>query len=120
MLANEKILPSIDITREKTLDFRKVPSFIEKIRGHRPHISAVYRWAESNRNGVALEYLQTPKGRITSEEAIQRFFNALTHRCTISLGSHARQQLPRPTADPLPKRRVAAKLGITLDGEAPG
>lgn len=105
---------SVDITREKTLDYRKVPAFIERIRGFRPHISAVYRWSESNSRGIALEFLQTPKGRITSEEAIQRYFEALTRpRAGACRETHGNRPLHNFT-DPARKQRVAAKLGVKL------
>lgn len=107
--ANTPVL--IDLSREKTIDFREVPKFVEKLRGHRPHISAVYRWAELNRDGVALEYLQTPKGRITSVEAIQRYFERLTRR-NQPFASLTQARPTQAVISQIRKQRVAAKLGL--------
>jgi Protein of unknown function (DUF1580) len=45
--------------------------------GKRPHISAVYRHMSIGCHGVILESLLTPR-RVTSREAIARFFRRMT------------------------------------------
>jgi hypothetical protein len=46
--------------------------------GKRVSTVTLWRWATRGSGGVILETLQTPSGRVTSREAIQRFFEALT------------------------------------------
>ncbi len=38
----------------------------------------LWRWATSGSGGIILETLQTPSGRVTSREALQRFFERLS------------------------------------------
>jgi hypothetical protein len=46
--------------------------------GKRVSTVTLWRWATSGSGGIVLETLQTPSGRVTSREALQRFFEALT------------------------------------------
>jgi hypothetical protein len=46
----------------------------------------LWRWATKGCRGIILETLQTPSGRVTSREAIQRFFEALTESHQVSSG----------------------------------
>ena len=46
--------------------------------GKRPHLSCLYRWTTTGCKGVVLESLQCGGTRITSSEALARFFEALT------------------------------------------
>jgi hypothetical protein len=46
--------------------------------GKRVSTVTLWRWATRGSGGVILETLQTPSGRVTSREALQRFFEALT------------------------------------------
>ncbi len=69
----------INIKTETILPMHDVPAHAPIRRGRRrPHISAPYRWAQRGINGVKLETLQTPGGKVTSVEALQRFFDRLT------------------------------------------
>ena len=46
--------------------------------GKKPHVSCLYRWTTHGCKGVLLESLQCGGTRVTSREAIARFFRALT------------------------------------------
>ena len=48
-------------------------------RGKKPHVSTLYRWTTSGCKGVILESLQCGGTRVTSREALARFFEALTY-----------------------------------------
>ena len=48
--------------------------------GKRVSTVTLWRWATRGSGGIILETLQTPSGRITSREAIARFFLALTEQ----------------------------------------
>jgi Protein of unknown function (DUF1580) len=61
-----------------------------------------WRWATRGSGGIILETLQTPSGRVTSREAIARFFLALTEQRQASSSS------ARPIP-PLGRRRSPAR-----------
>jgi hypothetical protein len=46
--------------------------------GKRVSTVTLWRWATGGCRGIILETLQTPSGRVTSREALARFFLALT------------------------------------------
>src|SRR4051812_46385075 len=48
-------------------------------RGRKTHISTLYRWSQSGCRGVRLETVQVGATRCTSAEALQRFFERLSH-----------------------------------------
>src|SRR3954469_24525989 len=48
-------------------------------RGRKTHVSTLYRWTVSGCRGVILEHIQIGATRATSREALQRFFDQLTH-----------------------------------------
>jgi hypothetical protein len=57
--------------------------------GKKVATTTVWRWSTRGSGGVVLETLQTPSGRVTSREALQRFFEALTEArrpCSSSAG----------------------------------
>ena len=69
----------IDSTRETLISLADVPAQLPDRRGgRRPHVSCVYRWAQRGCRGVKLEVLQCGGTKVTSLEAIQRFFERLT------------------------------------------
>jgi hypothetical protein len=47
-------------------------------RGRKTHLSTIYRWTTVGVRGVVLETLQCGGSRITSREALQRFFESLS------------------------------------------
>jgi len=47
-------------------------------RGKKPHVSCIYRWTTAGCKGVILESLQCGGTRVTSREALARFFERLT------------------------------------------
>ena len=74
----------IDIKTEHTFFLRDAPNHLPHLRhGRKFDRCTIYRWAKSGRRGIALESLQTPAGRITSIEALQRFFEALSDPCPV-------------------------------------
>jgi hypothetical protein len=79
---------SIDLTNEHAIPFAVVPklSWIRRLYGQfagertgsaRPHLATIHRWATRGLRGVRLEFAQVGGTRVTSEEALQRFFDAL-------------------------------------------
>lgn len=71
----------IDFAQERVLTFTQAAHALPRRRRNRPvSPSTIYRWAGKGVRGVILESLQTPAGRITTAEAIVRFFARLTSR----------------------------------------
>ena len=69
MVAREKLLPG--------------PVAIERVTGERPHYSTFFRWTQvgvlaPSQRRVRLEFVKAGSRRLTSEDAVQRFFAALT------------------------------------------
>jgi len=59
------------------------PMAVEKVTGKRPHYSTFYRWTQrgirtSNGRRIRLEFLKAGSNRLTSVEAVRRFFQAQT------------------------------------------
>lgn len=74
----------IDIKTEETFFLRDAPLHLPPIRpGRKFDRCTIYRWAKSGRQGIVLETLQTPAGKLTSVEALQRFFEALSDPCPV-------------------------------------
>jgi len=68
----------IDLTRETLVSLADVPAHLPRRRGgKRAHVSCIYRWAEPGSKGVKLEVLQCGGTKVTSLEALQRFFERL-------------------------------------------
>ncbi len=93
----------IDIETESLLTFSQAAAEQPCRRlGKRVSTVTLWRWATRGSGGVILETLQTPSGRVTSREAIARFFLALTEQRQASSNS------ARP-APPLCLRRSPAR-----------
>ena len=75
----EEYITQIDLQQEKLITFREAANIFPcRRQGRKTAISTIFRWATRGSNGVLLESLCTPSGRVTSVEALQRFFNKLT------------------------------------------
>ncbi|GAB5403964.1 MAG: hypothetical protein Aurels2KO_21950 [Aureliella sp.] len=64
--------------KENLLPLSCVPKYLPEKRGQRLSIKTVYRWAQRGLSGIQLETLQVGGTLYTSEEALARFFNAIT------------------------------------------
>jgi hypothetical protein len=74
----------IDIKTEQIFLLSDGPDYMpHQRRGRKFDRCTFFRWAKSGRRGVVLETLQTPSGKITSVEALQRFFEALSDPCPV-------------------------------------
>lgn len=68
----------IDSAHETLISLADVPAQLPNRRGgRRPHVSCIYRWAQRGCKGVKLETLQCGGTKVTSLEALQRFFERL-------------------------------------------
>lgn len=68
------ICPSSDTL----ISLNQVPSHLENLTGKRPHLASIYRWLKTGIAGVRLESLIIGGTRVTSIEALERFFQAST------------------------------------------
>jgi hypothetical protein len=71
--------------------------------GKRVSTVTLWRWATKGCRGIVLETLVTPGGRVTSREAIARFFRALTE--SRQAGSSSARPAPAPSGRRSPSRR---------------
>jgi hypothetical protein len=79
-------------------------------RGRRVSTVTLWRWATRGSNGVILETLQTPGGRVTSREALQRFFETLTEsRRAGASSSSARPASPAGRRSPSRRQRESER-----------
>jgi hypothetical protein len=74
--------------------------------GKKPHVSCIYRWTTRGCKGVVLESLQCGGTRVTSREALARFFQRLTY---------PESESPRGT--PARRRRAAKQAERELERE---
>ena len=63
---------------ETTISQNEVPSYIQELTGRRLRLNTIYRWQQSGVKSIRLEYVQLPSGRVTSKEAVRRFFLRLS------------------------------------------
>ena len=72
----------IDILKERLLPLRDTG--LRSFRGNKNlNYATVWRWATRGKDGIVLETIVTPSGRMTSKEAISRFFRALSAKAGI-------------------------------------
>lgn len=69
---------AIDITAETIIPVREVPSWCEQHLGRRVHPTTVNRWRLRGARKIRLETLLCGGTRVTSAEALTRFFQAVT------------------------------------------
>jgi hypothetical protein len=108
----------IDIRSEKTLSLTqacKLETMPSRREGKRPNVSTLWRWSMQGIRGVRLETLMAGGVRVTSQEAIQRFFDRLTEQSETGRVATA----PEPRRLPAHRRKAIeaaekklAKAGI--------
>jgi len=106
----------IDVNTEDLISLTRAcrePAFRDPETGGPCHVSALYRYAGSsgaravNGQRIRLETIKTPRGLVTSREAIQRFVERLSDPDAASGDS----DVPTTTA----RRREAARVDHALD-----
>jgi hypothetical protein len=92
----------IDSTTETLISLADAAKSVpRRRRGRKTHLSTLYRWATVGVRGVVLETLQCGGSRITSKQALQRFYERLSGPDpTGPCGGHA---------GPVPTRRSVAR-----------
>jgi hypothetical protein len=101
----------IDIETETLIPLVDVPKNIPPSRSGRPmNRSAAFRWVQKGLRGVRLEAVQVGGRRMTSAQALSRFFSALSNNAGL-----ATDPWPRT-----PRRRDKDIAGAHRDCEAAG
>jgi hypothetical protein len=92
----------IDSTTETLISLTEAAQTVpRRRRGRKTHLSTIYRWATTGVHGVVLETLQCGGSRVTSREAMQRFFERLSGPDPAGpIGAHP---------GPIPAHRTAAQ-----------
>jgi len=99
----------IDSAHENLISLADVPGHLPDRRGgKRPHVSCIYRWAQRGIRGVRLETLQCGGTKVTSSEALQRFFERLG---AVDSGE------PQPVRTSMQRQRESEKASQYLAGE---
>lgn len=75
-----------------------LPIAVEKATGRRPHLTTCLRWTTRGVSGIKLESFVLGGRRLTSEEAVLRFMDAVTEVKTVSAGSALSERLTSPRA----------------------
>jgi Protein of unknown function (DUF1580) len=99
---------SIDLSRERGIPFSDVPKLacLPRRRGGRKvHVATVHRWASRGLRGVRLEFVQCGGTRVTTLEALMRFFDRLAN---LPAGPEPR----RPAASRSRVERELDRLGL--------
>lgn len=100
----------IDLLKEQPLSMAKAGRFAGEQLGREALSSAaMHRWARKGRFGIRLEVLVTPSGRITTKEAICRFFAAIT---AVASRHETNRSPQRPTVG----ARVAQAIRVLEEG----
>jgi hypothetical protein len=109
----------IDIRTESLMSFSAAAKFVasrfrDSQDGRTIHLATLYRWSSKGVRGTRLETICIGGKRVTSEEALQRFFERLAGESDATLGSGAVPSPVLPTAPSDAKgrqrrqRRIAA------------
>jgi len=77
-LLRRHLIMSIDLKTEKLITLTQATKVLPQVDGKRIHISTLWRWCKKGLRGINLEYLRAGSKIMTSQEAMQRFFDALT------------------------------------------
>ncbi|MGI6419408.1 MAG: DUF1580 domain-containing protein [Thermoguttaceae bacterium] len=102
----------IDPSQEELLSLADAARTLPARRGgKRPHVSCIYRWTTVGCRGVILESLQCGGTRVTSTEALARFFRRLTELAGI------KQPNPQPIRTPAARQRAVARAIRELERE---
>jgi hypothetical protein len=73
----------IDLRSENVLSLTEATEHLPHRRGGRAvHVATLYRWAQRGVRGIRLEVLQCGGTKVTSLEALQRFFERLSAGAT--------------------------------------
>ena len=96
---------AIDIHNETVLSLTEATKVLPRLNGKRPSISTLWRWCRKGLRGVRLEYIRLGRSIATSEEALNRFFEALAE--ADEPPDAERPATPQPK-QPSPSRRQAS------------
>jgi hypothetical protein len=66
----------LDLAQESTLTFAEAAR--DPVLGRPVHIATIYRWANKGVRGIRLETVMVGGRRLTTQEAMTRFFDRLT------------------------------------------
>jgi hypothetical protein len=110
----------IDIQNEKTFSLAeatKLDILPRRRAGRKPAVSTLWRWALHGVRGIRLETIMAGGVRVTSVEAIQRFFDALTDqaendRSNVQVPQSYRFSATRLNQIEAAERRLAEKFRI--------
>lgn len=69
---------TINADIEKLVTLTEAAKLLPAVGGKRIHVSTLWRWCRKGLRGVNLEYLRVGSRIATSNEAMHRFFTALT------------------------------------------
>ena len=71
----------IDLASERLIAFTEVGDFLPTRRqGRKVHATTVHRWTTGGGKGIVLDSIMVGGSRYTSQQALQRFCDALTVR----------------------------------------
>lgn len=82
----------VNIKTEKLITLNQAAKLLPAVGGKRIHISTLWRWCKKGLRGIYLEYLRTGSKIVTSQEALQRFFDECTR-----LDEIGQQSIYKPT-----------------------
>ena len=68
---------SIDLKTENLITLSEATKLLPRVDNKRIHISTLWRWCKKGLRGIYLEYFRTGSRITTSQDALQRFFDAL-------------------------------------------
>jgi hypothetical protein len=93
----------MDISKERLLTLSEAAKLLPRRRGgKKTHVASLYRWSKVGLKGIRLEVLRAGGVTCTSQESLQRFFDALTARST------------RPVLDSRPEPKVMNSNAVEI------
>src|SRR5262245_42131302 len=99
----------IDAFSETLLTLAEAARLVPKRRaGRKCNLATLYRWTADGCRGIKLESLQVGGTRVTSKEALSRFFLALTDQAGVAPAPTTRTAIQRLQASKRAGRRLEA------------
>lgn len=69
----------VDITRDDVLTLRQACQVLPRLRGRRPHVCTLWRWANRGLRGVRLEIGHIGGTAVTTRAALQEFVDRIAN-----------------------------------------
>ena len=107
------VCSDVPLFTERLIRLSEVPRHLPRARrGRKVSIATIYRWALRGVRGVVLETWKAPSGKVTSLEAVERFFRELNGNKASGAASPSVARKLATRRAQVAKATLAAEFGL--------